>query len=170
MKRRWLSIWATLYLGIMFVVAGTGKIFASSNIEPLRLPEYLPLPLAQVISLTLPYVEIIIGSLLILGIAVKAITSVSTLLIVGFIASNLVFIYFGLANYPCGCFGGALGGGLSIRTSLMLDGVMAIMVAIVFLFYPGGFRSIKPWCLISIPESAGGISTLKGGLVNEQSP
>jgi len=169
MRRQWLGIWATLFLGITFVVAGAGKIFAQSDsLEPLLLPEFLSSFLTQSISIVVPYVEIIIGVLLILGIAVKLTTSLSALMIAELVASNVILITLGLATEPCGCFGGLAGGGLSVGVSLVLDGIMAIMVLIIFLFYPGSFSSIKPWCFTGEEKTIDNIKTLKKGeLTNE---
>lgn len=150
MRRQWLGVWAGMFLGIVFLVAGTGKMFAQpGNLELLRLPEFLSPPLAQVISMTLPWVEIMVGCMLILGIAIKLTTGFSALMIGGFVASNIILISLGLANEPCGCFGGTMGGGLSIAAALMLNGVMAVMALLVFMFHPSSFRSLRPWCLTS---------------------
>jgi len=162
MRRQWLGIWAAVFLGIIFVVAGTGKIFAQSgNLDPLRLPEYLFPPLAQAISSTLPWVEIMVGCMLILGIAIKLTTGFSALMIGGFIANNIALITLGLANEPCGCFGGAIGGGLSISTALMLDGVMVVMALLIFVFHPSSFTSIRPWCLTTEQKADGGLVALE---------
>lgn len=168
MRRQWLGIWAALFLGITFVVAGTGKVFAQSDsFEPLLLPEFLPSFLIQAVSVVIPYIEIIIGVLLILGIAVKFSTSFSALMIAGFMVSNIILIVLGLATEPCGCFGGLAGGGLSVGGSLILDGVMVAMVSIIFLFHPGSFSSIRPWCLTTEQNTVGGMPALKGRLSNE---
>jgi len=170
MRRRWLGVCASIFLGITFVIAGGGKIFAQSgNIEPLLLPEFLPESLAQAISTSLPYVEFTVGVLLILGIAVRLITSLSALMVAGFVASNIMLINLGLAAEPCGCFGGVLGGGVSVNISLILDVVMVAMVSIIFVYHPSRFSSIRPWCLTVDEKPIGNISTLKGGLSDEQS-
>lgn len=164
MRRQWLGVWAAMFLGITFVIAGTGKVFSQSgNLEPLRLPEFLSPALTGAVSAALPWVEIIIGALLIFGLAVKFTTGFSTLMIGGFIASNIILINLGMAAEPCGCFGGVIGGGLSIGTSLILDGVMAIMALTVFVFHPSSFTSIKPWCLVG--ERI--LALEEGGLSNE---
>jgi len=72
--------------------------------------------------------------------------------------------------YDCyGCFGGVLGGGVSVNISLILDVVMVAMVSIIFVYHPSRFSSIRPWCLTVDEKPIGNISTLKGGLSDEQS-
>lgn len=159
MKRNWLGVWAVVFLGLIFVVAGAGKVFAQSGGTELLLPEFLPAFVVQAISVILPWVEIAVGVLLILGIAVKFTTSLAALMIAGFVVSNIVLINLGMAAEPCGCFGGITGGEFSTGASLILDGVMVGMVLLVFKFHPSSFTSIKPWCLV--PELK--VASLSGG-------
>lgn len=171
MKRQWLGVWAVVFLGLIFVVAGAGKIFAQSGGTELLLPEFLPPSLVQAVSVALPWVEITVGVLLILGIAVKFTTSLSALMIAGFVTSNIILINLGMASEPCGCFGGITGGEFSTGSALMLDGVMVMMVLLVFKFHPSSFRSIRPWCLVTEGKTTGDMVVLEeGGLSNEQSP
>jgi len=70
--RDWLGIWARIFLGMVFIVAGAGKLLAGSQgFEPFVLPSFLPQALTESIYAGLPYIEILIGGLLILGIAMK---------------------------------------------------------------------------------------------------
>ena len=161
MKRNWLGVWAAVFLGLVFITAGAGKVFAQSGGTELLLPGFLPPFLAQAFSLVLPWLEVAIGVLLILGIAIKFTTSLSALMIAGFATSNIVLINLGMATEPCGCFGGVTGGEFSTGAALILDGVMVLMVVLIFLFHPSSFRSIKPWCLVSEQETAGDIVALK---------
>ena len=148
MRRQWLGVLASLFLGTIFVYAGVEKVFSQSkNLEPFLPQEFLPTFPFLSISAALPYVEIIIGALLIIGITVKLATAFSVVMIAGFMVSNIMLINLGLAAEPCGCFGGGMGGGISVGTSLMLDGIMAAMALTILLFHPDSFKSITPWYL-----------------------
>lgn len=143
----WIGTLALIFLGMIFTVAGVGKLLAGSKaFEPFVSPGFLPQSFVEVIYIGLPYLEIIIGLLLILGILVKFSTSLASLLIIGFIASNILTIYLGGGAEPCGgCFG--LLGGLTAISALAMDGIMAVMVAVILVCYRGNFFDISPWFL-----------------------
>ncbi len=167
MRRQWLGLWCAIFLGVIFLAAGIGKVSGQSeDFAPLIL-DFFPPSIALIIPIVIPYVEIIIGALLILGVAVKIVTGLSGLMIVGFIASNIVMTNNGLIDELCACFGIFLGVELTVRHALILDGIMAVLVLAIFLFYPGGFRSIKPWWLVTGQSTNADTPILKGGLCNE---
>lgn len=145
--RYWISVFAIIFLGVIFIVAGAGKLLAGSKgFEPFGPLTFLPQSFVEGIGIGFPYIEVIIGGLLILGIAVKFAASFSALLIVGFMASNILAIYLGHGAEPCGgCFGVA--GGLSAVSALIIDGIMAAMVAVIAVCYQGSFFNISPMVL-----------------------
>lgn len=162
MKRRILGMWAVVSLGLIFIAAGAGKVFAqSAGQEALLLPEFLPPFLVQAVSATLPWIEVTVGILLILGVAVKFTTSFSALMIAGFTISNIILISLGMASEPCGCFGSVTGGEFSTGAALILDGVMAVMALLIFVFHPSSLRSIRPWCLVAEQETGEDILALE---------
>lgn len=141
--RYWIGILGGIFLGMIFVVAGVGKLLAhSSSYEPFIHPARMTQPLIDTVSLGLPYVEIIIGLLLICGVATRFCASISALIITGFIASNLYLLSIGVGICG-GCFGVA--GGLSVYAALALDGIMAGLVAVIFACHKGSYLNISPW-------------------------
>ena len=145
--RYWIGTLAIIFLGVTFIVAGAGKLLAgSSSFEPFVLPVILSQSFGEVIYSGLPYLEIIAGSLLILGIAIRFAASLSALLIASFLASNVLQISLGAGTEPCsGCFGVA--GGLTAISALAVDGIMAVMVMVIFVCYRGSFFNIYPMVL-----------------------
>jgi len=110
MRREWLSVWASLFLGITFLIAGLAKFTEYPGIfEPVLLSGFLEY---INISGAIPYIEIIIGVLLILLVAVRWTLFVASLMILGFIVNNIILINMGMASEPCNCFGGLTSGGL----------------------------------------------------------
>jgi len=98
----------------------------------------------------LPYVEIIIGVLLITGIIARLTASLALVLTLGLIASNSIMLVQGLGDKPCGCFGEAerwVQLRLSIADALYIDVVMLILGFMVLFFYQGRFFNINPWFL-----------------------
>lgn len=157
----WVVLLATIFLGIVFLVAGMGKLLAQSNsFSPFLFPGFLPVALTQAIYIVIPYIEIAIGALLVLGIAIRFVTSLSALMITGFIASNLYMIYLGVGTGPCGgCFG--YFGSLTAIASLTLDGIMAALVVVILLCCRGSFFNLMPLFLQSV-HTPGDIPSLGG--------
>ena len=141
-----LGIWAAPFLGMILFISGISKVSTQSGgPQPLLNPELLPtafyffFPPLNLIS----YVEIAIGLLLILGVAVKVVTSVSALMITCFAIDNILLISQGLAGEPCGCFG--MGQRLTVIDSLFLDGVMVGLAVTILILYPGRCFNKRPW-------------------------
>jgi len=149
--KHWLAIGASILLGLVFIVSGLGKLPYHGEFLALVLSKsLLTLPQAIIIAHWVPWVELVLGSLLIIGIAAKFMASFSAALIVVFIANNSWMISLGLGGEPCGCFGNvehlALAQ-LSNIEALYLDiGMLALTVIILFC-YPGNFLTIRPWFL-----------------------
>jgi len=131
-----------LFLGMTFVVSGVGKLLSYSSVAYPSVLDVLPPVLVQAV---LPCVEIGIGALLILGIGIRFAAGLSTVLIVGFVISNILMITQGLGAEPCNCFG--VNGQLTIASSLILDAIMAGLVAAIFVCYRGSFFNTTPLAL-----------------------
>lgn len=129
---------AALPLGMVFVIAGIGKLLlVGQGTTP---PSFVP----QALFTSLPYIELIIGGLLIFGVAIKLVASLSILLIAGFAISNILMIELGVSGCV-NCFGAW--GSFAPTAVLILDGIMAVLVMVILFCYRGGFFSIKPWFL-----------------------
>lgn len=145
--RYWAGILAATFLGMFFIVAGAGKLMAqSSNFQPFIAPAYLPQAIIDVAYSGLPYIEVIIGLLLICGIAIRFTSTISAILIACFIASNLYLLSIGVGT--CGsCFG--VLGGLTVYAALALDVIMAVLVVIIFTCQRGRYLNMSPWFITS---------------------
>lgn len=136
----WLGILASIFLGMLFVVAGMGKWFSGVvEFQLLTTQNTLTAFLATCLMLG----ELLIGILLASGILVRAIASFSLLLTAGFITNNILLIASGLGSAPCGCFG--MGNRLSVIDSLFLDGVMVALAVTILCWYPARFFEARPW-------------------------
>ena len=97
---------ARLFLGGVLVFAGwskVGKPFTSER--AVQAYEIMPDALAGWVGLTLPFVEIVLGVLLVLGLFTRPVAVVSTLLMVAFVIGISQAWARGL-TIDCGCFGG----------------------------------------------------------------
>ncbi|WP_232828301.1 MauE/DoxX family redox-associated membrane protein [Kribbella monticola] len=102
----WLSLVARLVLGGVMVVAGALKVpDPETATQAVRAYELLPASLDAPVGLILPFLEIAIGLLLIVGFGVRWAAFAAGVFMVVFIAAVSSAWARGLA-IDCGCFGG----------------------------------------------------------------
>lgn len=124
-RNRYLSFVFRIVAGGTLVFSGITKIMAGSAfVEDVEKYELLPEALIDIFAATLPWVEIVVGVLLILGLLSRIAAGVGTLTVLSFIIANSVVLYGGL-NLECGCFAGVAE--LDTRQALIIDCVLLIM-------------------------------------------
>lgn len=102
----WVSLAARLVLGVVMLVAGALKVTEPETAaQAVRAYELLPSALVQPAGWGLPFLEIAIGLLLIVGFGVRAAAVAAGVFMVVFIAAVASAWARGLA-IDCGCFGG----------------------------------------------------------------
>jgi len=111
---------ARLFLGVVLIWAGATKVGHPLTAQrAVQAYEIFPNGIANTIGLALPFLEIILGVLLVLGLFTRPVAIVSTLLMVGFIIGISQAWARGL-TIDCGCFGG--GGAIGAKdTKYPLD-------------------------------------------------
>jgi uncharacterized membrane protein YphA (DoxX/SURF4 family) len=111
----WISTVARLGLAAVWIIAGGLKVtdLAASG-RAVNAYQIMPFSVAQVVGAVQPFVEIAIGLLLLIGLAVRLSAGISAVLLVIFMAGIVSAWARGL-QIDCGCFskGGALGAGES---------------------------------------------------------
>jgi uncharacterized membrane protein YphA (DoxX/SURF4 family) len=96
---------ASITLGFLFVKAGLSKIPVNhSNIEGVLKYGILGRKQARIVAYTLPFLELIIGIFLLLGILVQITASISLLLLVVFLYAVTLNLLKG-RSFECFCFG-----------------------------------------------------------------
>jgi uncharacterized membrane protein YphA (DoxX/SURF4 family) len=101
-----LGLVARLVLGAVLLYAGAVKIGSPLTAErAVQAYEVLPMGMAGVIGLALPFVEVVLGLLLVLGLFTRPVAVVSTLLMLAFVIGIAQAWARGL-TIDCGCFGG----------------------------------------------------------------
>jgi len=135
-KRANMIAWiAAIPVGMILIIAGMGKlIFGQGEVE------YTTPFLFNV----LPYIEISLGAFLIFGVAIKLAAITSALLIIGFAIANIALLVQG-AEGCASCFGAGVI--VAPALTLTLDGLMAILVAIIFYCLRGRDFNLMPWYL-----------------------
>ncbi|TCM50167.1 MauE/DoxX family redox-associated membrane protein [Kribbella sp. VKM Ac-2568] len=102
----WVSLLARLVLGGVMLVAGALKVTDPEvAAQAVRAYELLPSGFDSIVGLVLPFLEIAIGLLLIVGYGVRPAAAVAGVFMVVFIAAVSSAWARGLA-IDCGCFGG----------------------------------------------------------------
>jgi len=104
--KSWVSLVARLVLGCVMLVAGALKVTdPETDAQAVRAYELLPSSLVQPVGWGLPFLEIAIGLLLIIGFGVRASAAAAGVFMVVFIAAVASAWARGL-SIDCGCFGG----------------------------------------------------------------
>lgn len=102
----WIGLLSRLVLGGVLLVAGYLKVGTLDKSQmAVRAYELLPISLANFLGLVLPFFEVVIGLLLILGAATRVVAALGGFTMFIFIIAIAQAWVRGL-NIDCGCFGG----------------------------------------------------------------
>lgn len=158
-QRNLVTFGPSIFLGLVLLVSGTGKVPGQTEFADVLFQSFWNPTMATLISSCLPWAEIILGALLLLGVFPRIAAALSLPLIAGFIANNSWALSQGMGQFPeCGqCFGiwEKLLGALSPLQALCLDVVLLCLALSILLLHPSGFLSYKPW-FTKRKESEGG--------------
>lgn len=141
----WIGVGASIFLGIIFMAAGLGKLLHQP--EPIELfifSEYLTAAQTKNIYIWLPRLELLIGLLLVTGVAAKLVAALSLPLIAGFITNNSLLLIQGHEHCPS-CFGPLVI--LPTVDALCIDVGMLALALIILFCYQSNFFNIYPWFL-----------------------
>ena len=141
----WLTLLARLILGAVLLVAGALKVpNLPKSAMAVRAYEMLPIPIANFLGYTLPWIEIGLGLLLIVGVTVKISGALGALTMLVFIIAIAQAWARGL-SIDCGCFGG--GGTIDPEDTKYLSEIIrdiGLMGLGIFLYlYPKGRFAIE---------------------------
>jgi uncharacterized membrane protein YphA (DoxX/SURF4 family) len=140
-RNRYLSFVFRIALGVVFITSGAGKLSeGAAFVDQVEGANILPHALARFYGTALPWVEIVVGALLILGLFSRFAAGIGGLAALSFIIGNSTRIYQGLYG-ECGCFGNIAFLQFSTRDALIVDFVLMIM-AIQILIHKGEFLSL----------------------------
>jgi uncharacterized membrane protein YphA (DoxX/SURF4 family) len=151
MRYRYLiAFGASMALAVVFIVAGVGKLMGQSAFL-LTVSTYVLSPqFAAMLATWLPWLELVVGLCLLVGVIPQIVSGVSILLIASFILHNAWMIVNGFGHEPCGCLGlmeRIFGGNMSTTTSLYVDIGLLVLALAVYFCYPGRLSNVRPWFL-----------------------
>lgn len=140
----WVGLVARLFLAGVWFLSGSAKAFDPTTARAaVRAYQVLPPDLADVVGLALPWLEIMLGLLLLLGVAVRLTAVFSAVLLVIFIAGVVSAAARGL-SIDCGCFGGGgtIAAGQTRYTEEVLRDVGFLVVALYLAVRPSSRWSV----------------------------
>ena len=143
----WISTVARLGLAAVWLVAGGLKIgdLAASG-RAVNAYRVMPFEAAQVVGAVQPFLEIALGLLLLIGLAVRLVAGLSAVLFTVFIAGIISAWARGLA-IDCGCFskGGDLGAGATPAYGWEIARDVGFVLLAALLIW-------RPWTRFSLDE------------------
>jgi len=132
-----------LILGGIFIFTGFAKInHVSALISEIKQYQILPAVLASAYGHVLPYLEVLVGVSLVLGVVLRICASIAGLMLISFTVAKIVAMIRGLNINVCHCFGPAVP--LLSTQSLAIDIVMLLLAIQIILFRKELF-SIPGW-------------------------
>ena len=131
----WAALAGRLALGSVFVVAGAIKLpDPAGSVRAVRAYDLLPEAIVPAIGYGLPVLEVALGLMLVLGVAVRLAAVLSVLLLTVFMVGVASAWARGL-TIDCGCFGGGgqvAAGATRYGTEMLRDtGLVAVAAALV---------------------------------------
>ncbi len=154
--KNWVSLAARLILGIVLIVAGAGKVTnLPGSIQATAAYQILPYDLAKLVGNILPFAEIGLGLLLVVGLFTRVAGALGALMMLAFIIA-IASVWARGINIDCGCFGG--GGPITPEEAvaaypweLLRDtGLMACGVWLTIIKQP--FLAIDSWLFRPVEE------------------
>jgi uncharacterized membrane protein YphA (DoxX/SURF4 family) len=159
--RNRISITAAVIIGVVFLISGSGKVFGYGEIPGqtvefvgMILPDILLTPFTAkliynvFIPYILPWAELAMGVMLLIGFVPRFIAVLVLPLSLALMGNNIYAIGEGYAKYPsCECFGiwEELFGGLTPVQSLGIDIVLFILALVIVIVAPLKFFSSRRW-------------------------
>ena len=114
-----------IILGSIFIAASVGKLFNPDQFTTLVASyNILPYGLSTVYGYLVPWIELFIGTFLILGLFTRFVSALSIPIIISFIIANSFKLLIG-AGGSCGCFGDVIP--LTLPQSLNIDALMLLL-------------------------------------------
>ncbi len=143
--RYWIGVEASIVLGLIFLAAGAAKLLhqpGAFEVFFIPYPDFISRIFTKFYFIWLPRVEVLLGLLLVFGVAARLVAVIASVFIASFITSNVLMIIRDL-NQCLSCFGPRVQ--LSSLNALIIDLIMVVLVVIVLLCYQRRFYDINPW-------------------------
>ncbi|MDR0849847.1 MAG: DoxX family membrane protein [Propionibacteriaceae bacterium] len=167
--KNWVTLAARLILGIVFIIAGVGKIGnLTQSVAATNAYQILPSSVAQIVGYALPFCEVGLGLVLVAGLFTRVAGALGGLLQLAFIIA-IASVWARGISIDCGCFGngGPVDPVQAVKNypwDILRDvGLLACGAWLVFLGKP--FLAIDSWLFKPLDQIAAemGPKGAKGG-------
>jgi uncharacterized membrane protein YphA (DoxX/SURF4 family) len=159
--RAMVSLVACIIIGIIFIASGSGKIIGFGEV-PGRTMEFIgfilpdallkPFIIYFIYEILIPYIlpwfELVLGCLLLVGFVPRLIAVLCLPLSLMLMGNNIWAIAQGMAKYTsCECFGiwETMFGELTPVQSLGIDILILVLALVIVFVHPGKFLSSRKW-------------------------
>jgi putative oxidoreductase len=142
----YLSLLIRLFIGFLFIAAAVDKIAQpaefAKNVANYHIPPY---SLTNIVALTLPWLEFVVGLLLLFGVRVKAasiLTSGMLIMFIILIASAMIRGF----NISCGCFsqsGAAAAEVSTVGWKKIFEDIGLLLCSIYLTYFPQSALSLE---------------------------
>jgi uncharacterized membrane protein YphA (DoxX/SURF4 family) len=141
----WLAVPARWYLGVLFVGACLHKI-ADPRAFAVDIATYdiLPLALVNLVAITLPWVELAAGLMLLAGLRTRAAAVLVAGMMAVFLAALAVALGRGL-DMSCGCFASQGAEDDPISRLTVLRDLVWLALALLVMVYDRGLMGLDRW-------------------------
>ncbi len=130
----WVAAPIRIYLGVVFLAACWHKILQPTVFAlDVATYQFLPLPLINIFALTLPWVELVTGAMILIGFRTRAAALLIVGMMVTFIISLCWALYLGL-EMSCGCFAASSGADPISWMTVLRDLVWLALALYVLVF------------------------------------
>ena len=129
-----------IVLAMIFIYAGMEKI-SDTNGFSISINNYKILPLfsVNIFAITLPWLELTTGILLLFGIKVKENSFIISVLLIIFIIAISISLIRGL-NIDCGCFGTV--SGTKIGVNKIIEDLVLLLLGVILIKFDSEFLSL----------------------------
>ena len=126
-------------LGLIFISAGVEKI-SDPEAFAISISNYRLLPVAALnfFAITLPWIELVTGVLILFGIAVKENSSIIFLMLLVFTIAIVISLFRGL-SIDCGCFGK----GSQIGLLKLGENILMLVVSLLLIVFGSDLLKLK---------------------------
>jgi len=142
-----LGLLARLCMAAVWFISGIAKaVDPRTTLVAVRAYQLFPDSVAELLAAVLPYFEIALGLLLVLGLATRLAAVLSAVLLVAFIAGVISAAARGL-SIDCGCFGGGgdVGSDQTAYTAEILRDLGFLLLAGYLIVRPSSPLSVDRW-------------------------
>jgi uncharacterized membrane protein YphA (DoxX/SURF4 family) len=144
----WISLLVRLAAGVIMVWAGVAKLLdVNASVRAVRAYELVPEALVPLVGNVLPFVELVLGVLLIAGIMTRTMAIIYLVMLVVYVG-GAIWAWAHHLQIDCGCFGGdgtLAAGATTNYAAHFLERAEFIALGVWLLFFPLSRLSLDRW-------------------------